>query len=115
MSTYKASIIIRRPVEEVFNCVADLDTWSQWRTEIVDLKDISANPLSAALAGNLVFGLFFYATDPVSGPKTNFATSSYDNVLWSLSLKSSPGSGIFRQGEKPSSSFPRLPVHWPGP
>lgn len=54
MSTYKVSLIIRRPVEEVFAFMADLDTWPQWRTGIVELKDVSANPLETGSSFTVV-------------------------------------------------------------
>jgi Na+-transporting NADH:ubiquinone oxidoreductase subunit B len=42
------------------------------------------SPLRVAFAGNLVFGLFFYATDPVSGPKTNEVRWLYGGFIGAM-------------------------------
>ena len=47
--------------------------------------DNAADPLRACLAGNLIFGMFFYATDPVSGPKTNEARWIYGAFIGVMS------------------------------
>ena len=43
-----------------------------------------ADPLRAVLAGNVIFGLFFYATDPVSAPKTHEARWLYGTFIGAM-------------------------------
>ena len=45
----------------------------------------AANPVSALLAGSVLFGLFFYATDPVSAPNTNPARWIYGAFIGAMS------------------------------
>lgn len=46
----------------------------------------AADPLSALLAGSALIGLFFYATDPVSAPKTNPARWIYGAFIGAMSV-----------------------------
>jgi len=45
----------------------------------------AADPLSSLLAGSVLFGLFFYATDPVSAPNTNPARWIYGVFIGAMS------------------------------
>lgn len=45
----------------------------------------ASNPLKAVLAGSVLFGAFFYATDPVSAPKTDEGRWLYGGVVGMLS------------------------------
>jgi len=45
----------------------------------------ASHPLKAVLAGSVLFGAFFYATDPVSAPKTNEARWLYGATIGILS------------------------------
>ncbi len=45
----------------------------------------ASNPLSALFSGSLLFGAFFYATDPVSAPKTNEGRWLYGATIGILS------------------------------
>ena len=45
----------------------------------------AGNPLRSVFAGNIVFGLFFYATDPVSAPKTDEARWLYGAFIGAMS------------------------------
>ena len=45
----------------------------------------ASNPLQSILSGSLLFGAFFYATDPVSAPKTNEGRWLYGATIGILS------------------------------
>ncbi len=45
----------------------------------------ASNPLKAVLSGSVLFGAFFYVTDPVSAPKTNLGRWLYGGVIGVLS------------------------------
>jgi Na+-transporting NADH:ubiquinone oxidoreductase subunit B len=45
----------------------------------------ASNPLQSILSGSLLFGAFFYATDPVSAPKTNEGRWLYGGAIGILS------------------------------
>ena len=45
----------------------------------------ASNPFKAVLAGSVLFGAFFYVTDPVSAPKTNEGRWLYGGVVGILS------------------------------
>jgi uncharacterized membrane protein len=45
MATLEASIIINRPIEEVFSAVADFNQHAQWRQELIKAKVTSDGPV----------------------------------------------------------------------
>jgi uncharacterized membrane protein len=47
MASLETSILINRPVEEVFAFMTDLDTWPDWQTDLVEVKKTSPGPLAA--------------------------------------------------------------------
>ena len=54
MSSFETSILINRPVEEVFAYVADLDTWPSWQSDLVEVKKTSPGPLAAGFTYTVV-------------------------------------------------------------
>lgn len=46
MITFEKSVVINRPADEVFEYVADGESFSQWATEIVESKKTSDGPLA---------------------------------------------------------------------
>ena len=48
MSSFETSILINRPVEEVFAFITDLDTWSEWQSDLVEVKKTSPGRGAAA-------------------------------------------------------------------
>jgi uncharacterized protein YndB with AHSA1/START domain len=47
MSSFEISVLINRPVEEVFAYVTDLDTWSMWQSDLIEVKKTSPGSLAA--------------------------------------------------------------------
>jgi uncharacterized protein YndB with AHSA1/START domain len=54
MSSFETSILINRPIEEVFAFVTDLDTWSEWQADLVEVKKTTPGPLAAGSTYTMV-------------------------------------------------------------
>ena len=39
------SVVINRPIDEVFRYVSNIESWAQWAAEMVEVKNISAGPV----------------------------------------------------------------------
>ena len=54
MIKLEQSIVINRPVEEVYDFVTDVEKASQWRSGVVESKKISAEPAVGATASEVM-------------------------------------------------------------
>lgn len=57
MVRIKASVVIDRPIEEVFAFVIDAEKWPQWMTELVESKKISEGPMGVGTTWSAVIHL----------------------------------------------------------
>lgn len=50
----EANVVINRPVETVFDCVADVDSASRWQAELVEVKDVLSRPIGTGTTMTVV-------------------------------------------------------------
>jgi uncharacterized protein YndB with AHSA1/START domain len=94
MAKYEASVMIDRPVEEVWKFVTDLSKLPKWNTEVLEAKQTSAGPLGVGTtlqtrSSNMVADIKVIEYEPgrkwtnkfTSGPvKGSIETASAENV-----------------------------------
>ena len=70
MATIKASVIVNRPVDEVFAYVTDVKTWPRWESGLLQAEQISEGPINV--------GTTFRGTNQALGQRMEWTSEVTD-------------------------------------